>query len=382
MDSMNYLWTSTTEDLAVGANCVDSLVENDAYGNIIPSAAESWEVSDDGMVWTFHLRQGQYWYDAAGNQKDPVTAHDFVAAARYLCDSVNQCSNNSLMDDWITNASEAIYYTALADAAVAKGTEKGEEQNAVIDENGVVWEGKNWDATNQVYTEWVEVPAVTPDQIGVVAKDDDTLEYHLVIPRPYFLTVLQFGAYWPAPAALLEELGRDFGLDDEHMWFNGAYLLTTYEPQSKRIYTKNENNWDADRVYIERIEETYHTEAATIAPELFLRGEIDSATLSSDIAAEWLADPAKSQNVCTMRLIGDYSFFITLNFEPTFDKEYEPENWGKAVNNKNFRKAIFHGFDNITYIAARYPGDDPETHKSTAITPTGFSVNNGKDDCL
>ena len=87
---MNYLWTSTTEDLAVGANCVDSLVENDAYGNIIPSAAESWEVSDDGMVWAFYLRQGQYWYDAAGNQKDPVTAHDFVAAARYLCDSVNQ----------------------------------------------------------------------------------------------------------------------------------------------------------------------------------------------------------------------------------------------------------------------------------------------------
>ena len=80
------LWTSTTEDLAVGANCVDSLVENVAYGNIIPSTAESWEVSDDGMVWTFHLRQGQYWYDAA----------------------------------------------------VAKGTEKGEEQNAVIDENGVV----------------------------------------------------------------------------------------------------------------------------------------------------------------------------------------------------------------------------------------------------
>ena len=86
----------------------------------------------------------------------------------------------------------------------------------------------------------------------------------------------------------------------------------------------------------------------------------------------------KEEEVRIMRLIGDYSFFITLNFEPTFDKEYEPENWGKAVNNENFRKAIFHGFDNITYIAARYPGDDPETHKSTAITPTGFSVNNGK----
>ena len=85
--TMNYLVSSTTYELVVGANTIDSLVENDTFGNILPCGAESWEVSEDGLTWTFHLRAGQYWYDADGNQKDPVTANDYVAAARYVCDS-------------------------------------------------------------------------------------------------------------------------------------------------------------------------------------------------------------------------------------------------------------------------------------------------------
>ena len=97
--TMNYLISGSTYELVVGANTIDSLVENDSYGNIVPCAAESWEdeletytvestdadgnpinVEVQGQKWTFHLREGQYWYDAAGNQKDPVTAHDYVAA--------------------------------------------------------------------------------------------------------------------------------------------------------------------------------------------------------------------------------------------------------------------------------------------------------------
>ena len=200
------LKSGTTYELVVGANTIDSLVENDAFGNIVPCAAESWEVSEDGLTWTFHLRQGQYWYDADGNQKDPVTAHDYVAAARYVCDANNACDNSYLMEGWLVNAEEAVYYTAYAAAALPKGTEKGKDQDAVIDENGIIYEGKSWEGDDEtgVYTEWVEVPVVTPDQVGVVAVDDYTLQYNLVKPRPYFLTVLQFGTYWPAPAALLE----------------------------------------------------------------------------------------------------------------------------------------------------------------------------------
>ena len=380
VNTMNYLVSGTTYELVVGANTIDSLVENDTFGNILPCGAESWAVSEDGLTWTFHLRAGQYWYDADGNQKDPVTANDYVAAARYVCDSAMDCSNSYLMDGWIVNASELLTYTAaLLANPVEQGTEVGEEQDLVVDANGIIYEGSDWNKETEKYDTWTEIPAVTPEELGVEAVDDLTLVYHMVKPRPYFLTALQFGTYWPAPASLLAELGENYGLDNYSMWFNGAYILSEFKPQEKRIYTKNVNNWDAEHIYIERIEQTCNTEAATLAPELFLRGEVDGADIGSDIVADWLSDPEKSQMISSTRVIGDYSYFFGFNFEPKFAAEYEPENWAIAVNNENFRKAVFHGIDRDGYLAAKYPGDDPSIHKINTVTPKGFSVNNGKD---
>lgn len=378
--TMNYLVSGTTYELVVGANTIDSLVENDTYGNILPCGAESWEVSEDGLTWTFHLRAGQYWYDADGNQKDPVTANDYVAAARYVCDSAMDCANSYLMKGWIVNAEELLNYTAAQLASpVEQGTEVGEEQDLVVDANGIIYEGSDWNKETEKYDTWTEVPAVTPEDLGVEAVDDLTLVYHMVKARPYFLTALQFGTYWPAPASLLAELGQNYGLDNYSMWFNGAYLLSEFKPNEKRVYTKNENNWDAEHIYIERIEQTCNTEATTLAPELFLRGEIDYADIGSDIVADWLSDPEKSQMISSSRVIGDYSYFFGFNFEPKFDAEYEPENWAIAVNNENFRKAVFHGINRDEYLAAKYPGDDPSIHKINTVTPKGFSVNEGKD---
>ena len=378
--TMNYLVSSTTYELVVGANTIDSLVENDTYGNILPCGAESWEVSEDGLTWTFHLRAGQYWYDADGNQKDPVTANDYVAAARYVCDSAMDSNNSYLMDGWIVNAEELLNYTAAQLAEpVEQGTEAGEDQDYVIDANGIIYEGSDWNKETEKYDTWTEVPAVTPEDLGVEAVDDLTLVYHLVKARPYFLTALQFGTYWPAPASLLAELGDAYGLDNYSMWFNGAYILSEFKPQEKRIYTKNVNNWDAEHVYIERIEQICNTEAATLEPEMFLRGEVDGAGIGSDIVADWLSDPEKSQMISSSRVTADYSYFFGFNFEPKFDAEYEPENWVIAVNNENFRKAVFHGINRDEYLAAKYPGDDPSIHKINTVTPKGFSVNEGKD---
>lgn len=378
--TMNYLVSSTTYELVVGANTIDSLVENDTYGNILPCGAESWEVSEDGLTWTFHLRAGQYWYDADGNQKDPVTANDYVAAARYVCDSAMASNNSYLMDGWIVNAEELINYTAAQLAEpVEQGTEAGEDQDIVVDANGILYEGSEWNKETEKYDTWTEIPAVAPEDLGVEAVDDLTLVYHMVKPRPYFLTALQFGTYWPAPASLLAELGENYGLDNYSMWFNGAYILSEFKPQEKRIYTKNVNNWDAEHIYIERIEQICNTEAATLEPEMFLRGEVDGAGIGSDIVADWLSDPEKSQMISSSRVTADYSYFFGFNFEPKFDAEYEPENWVIAVNNENFRKAVFHGINRDEYLAAKYPGDDPSIHKINTVTPKGFSVNEGKD---
>ena len=303
-----------------------------------------------------------------------------MAAARYVCDSAMDSNNSYLMDGWIVNAEELLNYTAAQLAEpVEQGTEAGEDQDYVIDANGIIYEGTDWNKETEKYDTWTEVPAVTPEDLGVEAVDDLTLVYHLVKARPYFLTALQFGTYWPAPASLLAELGDAYGLDNYSMWFNGAYILSEFKPQEKRIYTKNVNNWDAEHVYIERIEQICNTEAATLEPEMFLRGEVDGAGIGSDIVADWMSDPEKSQMISTTRVTGDYSYFFGFNFEPKFDAEYEPENWVIAVNNENFRKAVFHGIDRDGYIAAKYPGDDPSIHKINTVTPKGFSVNEGKD---
>lgn len=254
--TMNYLISGTTYELVVGANTIDSLVENDSYGNIVPCAAESWkdeletytvkstdedgnpiDVEVQGQKWTFHLRKGQYWYDAAGNQKDPVTAHDYVAAARYMCDSAMDCNNSYLMDGWVINAEELLEYTAAKLVAVEKGAEtwsKDEDGDVICDdyviENGVVY-SILWTDDGKVEG-YEEYPEVKPEDLGVEALDDYTLVYHLVKPRPYFLTALQFGTYWPAPASLLAELGESYALDNQSMWFNGAYILETFGMRS------------------------------------------------------------------------------------------------------------------------------------------------------
>ena len=63
VSTLNYLTSGTTWDLTVGANTVDTLIEYNSIGEIVPGLAESWETSEDQLTWTFHLRQGQKWYD-------------------------------------------------------------------------------------------------------------------------------------------------------------------------------------------------------------------------------------------------------------------------------------------------------------------------------
>src|SRR5574344_1203433 len=85
--TLNYLITGEQWPQEVAANVIDTLVETDQYGQIIPGLATSWETSDDGLVWTFHLRQGCKWYDYQGKEIAEVTAQNFVDALKYVCTS-------------------------------------------------------------------------------------------------------------------------------------------------------------------------------------------------------------------------------------------------------------------------------------------------------
>ena len=77
--TLNYLITTTTNDFALSANLIDTLVEYDRYGQVKPSLAESWTISDDGLTWTFALRKDATWVDAVQNVVANVTANDFIS---------------------------------------------------------------------------------------------------------------------------------------------------------------------------------------------------------------------------------------------------------------------------------------------------------------
>ena len=83
---MDYSIATRTSTTDVIGNVVDGLMENDQYGNVIPSLAEDWSVSKDGLTYTYKLRKGVKWYTSEGEEYAEVTAHDFVTGLKHVAD--------------------------------------------------------------------------------------------------------------------------------------------------------------------------------------------------------------------------------------------------------------------------------------------------------
>lgn len=342
--TLNYLITASTNEFSVAANVIDTLVEYDQYGQVHPSLAERWEKSDDGLVWTFFLRKGVKWVDGNLNEYAEVTANDFVTAAKYILDAKNASGTANIFYDVVNGAEE--YYNGTATPTDG--------------------------ATPAPKTEW--------DTVGVKALDDYTLQYTLKKPVPYFLSMTTYVCFMPVNEKFLLEKGENFGLatGNDTLLYNGAYVISEFKPQEKRVYKKNTTNWDAEHVYIESVEQTYNKEATALAPELYMRGETDYADIDTAIATQWLSDPKTADLIRPVRQTGFYSYFFSFNFKPEFDAAYEPENWKLAVNNKNFRKAIFYGLDRLKIMLAIEP-NNPESILFNTVTPPAFVDVNGQD---
>lgn len=328
--TLNYLVTSSTSEFALAANFVDTLIDFDNYGVMVPSLATSWESSEDGLTWNFKIREGVKWYTHTGEEYAEVVAQDWVDAAKYILNPENESRTANIFYGVIKNAEE--YY------------------NGEIDDF---------------------------DQVGVKALSDYELQYTLKEEVPYFLSMLNYVCFLPVNGDFLEEVGDKFGTDNENLLYNGAYIMETFEPQTRRVLVANENYWDRENIHIERITQTFNKEAATLAPELFLRGEIDYADISSELIEEWYNDPDKKDLVRPSRT-SFYSYFYALNFDPQFDEEYEPDNWRKAVNNRNFRKSLFHALDRTQAMLTAEPYN-PENKLNNTITPRNFVDLDGVD---
>lgn len=342
--TLNYLVTSSTNEFGLAANLIDTLVEYDCYGQIQPSLADEWTVSPDGLTYTFHIRDGATWVKADGSYYADVTAEDFVTAAQYILNAQNASSTADILYGVIAGAKD--YYKGTATP------EEGQEPAPVM--------------------EW--------DTVGIKAPDEKTLTYTLINPTPYFLSMTTYVCFMPVNAKFLEEAGESFGLatGNDTILYNGAYVLETFLPQEKTVLAKNAAYWDADKVYIDKIDETYNKEAEAVAPQYFLDGKIDGFGITNALAATWLSDPEKADYVRPVRQYGQYSAWYAFDYSPAFEDEYEPENWKIAVANENFRKSIFHGLDRVKATLNVDPVNAEELLYNT-ITPTNFKLFDGQD---
>jgi oligopeptide transport system substrate-binding protein len=188
--------TSTVAEGNLMRELYEGLVVYNAKAEVVPGVAESWEVSDDGLKYTFKLRENAKWSNG-----DPVKASDFVFAYRRIQDPA-------------VAAPYANMHYAIANAeAVNKGEKK-------------------------------------PEEMGVKAVDDHTLEITLAAPTPYFLELLTHQTGLPLHQASVEKFGTDF-TKPGNMVTNGAYMLDSFTPNDKIVMKKNPHFHDAANVKID-----------------------------------------------------------------------------------------------------------------------------------
>ena len=176
----------------------EGLTIYDAKGEIVPGAAESWEVSEDGTVYTFKIRENAKWSDGS-----PVTAEDFVFSYQ-----------------------------------------RAEDPKTAAEYASILYPIKNAEKVNKG-----EVPV---DQLGVKAVDAKTLEITLERPTPFFAELLAHQTALPLSKANFEKAGADF-VKPGVMVSNGAYKLESHVPNDNLVVVKNEHHWDAANTKIDKV---------------------------------------------------------------------------------------------------------------------------------
>lgn len=235
---INPLTVSTTEGADLLGCVYETLVRQDKEGKIEQGSglAESWTVSDDGLVYTFKLR------DAAWSDGTAITAPQFVYCWQKVLDPAT--------------ASEYAYMLyPIANA---------EEYNT----------GSITDAS----------------QVGVKALDDKTLEVTLKQPTVYFISTLVIPQFGALPEGIVEKMGSDFYLDVDHMVFNGPFTLEKWNPDEEAVFVKNPNYWDAANVKLDRIEYNFAADTNTVV-NLYETGELDVMQVQPDFISKYSSDP-------------------------------------------------------------------------------------------
>ncbi|CAI8336569.1 MAG: Periplasmic oligopeptide-binding protein [Hyphomonas sp. TMED17] len=240
------------ENIIIG-DMIVGMMQTSADGEVIPGVAESWEVDESGLVWTFKMKE-TVWSDSV-----PLTAHDFVYAFRRMQDPALAAQYSSLL-----------YVIKNAEAVNNYSPETGD--------------------------------GLPPEELGIRAIDDYTLEITLAEPAPYLLELLTHYTTYPVPSHIVEVHGEDW-VDPENIVVNGPYKLVYWVTGDQIVVDKNPLFYEADQVCFERvsyfeIEDSSAVERRIEAGQLDINNAFDG-TRETEIRESFPGWPRKSPVLAT-----------------------------------------------------------------------------------
>jgi len=270
-----------TNNSYVLSHLYSAMFRRDTDGSIVPMLAEDYTVSEDGLTWTFILKDGLKWSDGTA-----LTAYDFEYT--YL-------RNLSYGADNAYAVFNLVQYIAGADVYSEKA-----------------YAAENFDCTKEDFS-----------YVGVRAVDDKTFELKLKMPCSYLDMLMCGGAWEPLPQSTPQH-DSTWSLKAGYPT-SGPYMLTDVNPNEKAIGTKNENYFEADQVTMDEITFVVMPDQASQALA-FEAGEIDVAL---SVSTETLKSYTGTENLVTYVSPGTYDILFNTG-------EKGPE-WAKNVN---VRKAL------------------------------------------
>ena len=330
-ESLDYITSNTGPTKTAVTNGVDGLMEADKYGNLVPSVAEDWSVSQDGLTYTYKIRKGVKWYTSDGEEYADVTAKDFVTGLKHAADGKSGALY--LVQDSIAGLSDYL-------------------------------SGANKDFSN----------------VGVKAIDDYTLQYTLKKPEPYWNSKTTYGLLFPVNEDFLKNKGKDFGksTDPTSILYNGPFLLKSLTAKSSIELTKNENYWDKKNVHFDAIKLSYYDGSDQEALE---RGFTDGAYSLARVyptSSNYSSVEKKYKDNIYYTAPGASTSAIGVNIDRQSYKfsakktDAEKTSTKKALLNKDFRQSINFAIDRTAYQSQMNGKDGAALALRNLFVPSDF----------
>lgn len=333
-NTLDYIASTRTTTSDITSNLVDGLLENDKYGNLIPSLAEDWTVSEDGLVYTYKLRKDAKWYTSEGEEYGAVTAQDFVTGIKHAVEA----------------KSEGLFLI----------------QNSI----------KGLDA-------FVKGETKDFNTVGVKALDDYTVQYTLERPESFWNSKTTSGVLFPVNKAFLESQGKDFGsLKPSSILYNGPYYLKNLTSKSQIELVKNKEYYDEKNVHIDHVKLTYNdgSDPESVIKK-FENGQYSFATVMPNSSTYKSVKKKFGDNIVYGVQYGT-SYYLGFNINrqkynhTAKTTDAQKSSTKQAILNKDFRQAVNFAFDREAY-AAQTLGADAATKilRNTLVPPTFVQVN-------